>query len=92
MYICVSFINVGSYSIIIIIIFEYKEIQRRLNGDVSFDHGWEGYVHGFGNLASSFWFGKLKYLRIVYIVFYFFNHYHLLEMRVIAYLTLVYLM
>ena len=31
--------------------------QRRVSGNLSFERGWEDYVHGFGDLKGNFWLG-----------------------------------
>ena len=31
--------------------------QRRIDGTVSFDRGWDDYVNGFGNVTGNFWLG-----------------------------------
>ncbi|CAL1583917.1 unnamed protein product [Knipowitschia caucasica] len=33
-------------------------LQRRADGSISFNRGWEAYSHGFGDLRSEFWMGN----------------------------------
>ena len=37
----------------------FKVIQRRVNGNVSFDRDWADYQAGFGELDGDFWLGEL---------------------------------
>ncbi|XP_078481960.1 angiopoietin-1-like [Ciona intestinalis] len=32
-------------------------IQRRINGEINFDRGWQNYVDGFGNVHGEYWIG-----------------------------------
>ena len=36
---------------------QWTIIQRRVNGNVSFDRPWDDYAAGFGDLDGSFWIG-----------------------------------
>ncbi|XP_076812933.1 fibrinogen-like protein 1 [Clavelina lepadiformis] len=40
----------------------WTTIQRRMNGEVNFERGWDDYVRGFGNPSSEYWLG-LKNIR-----------------------------
>ncbi|XP_076810425.1 angiopoietin-4-like [Clavelina lepadiformis] len=35
----------------------WTTIQRRINGEVNFNRGWDDYVRGFGNPRGEFWLG-----------------------------------
>ena len=35
----------------------WSVIQRRVNGKINFERGWDDYVHGFGSLSDEFWVG-----------------------------------
>ncbi len=39
-------------------------IQRRVNGDISFNRTWSEYENGFGDLHGNFWLGLRKIKRI----------------------------
>jgi len=39
-------------------------VQKRLDGSVNFQRGWEDYKRGFGNLAGEVWFGLDKIHRL----------------------------
>nr|BAN92386.1 self-incompatibility-linked fibrinogen-like protein-A [Ciona intestinalis] len=36
-------------------------IQKRVNGEINFDRGWQNYVDGFGNVRGEYWIG-LKHI------------------------------
>ncbi|XP_076825302.1 fibroleukin-like [Clavelina lepadiformis] len=35
----------------------WTTIQRRMNGEINFNRGWDEYVRGFGNPSSEYWLG-----------------------------------
>ena len=41
--------------------YTFQVFQRRMDGKVSFDRGWEQYLKGFGNVAKEHWLGKSFY-------------------------------
>jgi len=44
----------------------WSVIQRRANGNINFERGWNDYVHGFGSLAGEYWVGleNIYYLTL----------------------------
>ncbi|CAK8688320.1 unnamed protein product [Clavelina lepadiformis] len=42
----------------------WTTIQRRMNGDINFERGWDDYVKGFGNPSSEYWLGLENIYRL----------------------------
>jgi len=44
----------------------WSVIQRRINGKINFERGWDDYVHGFGSLGGEYWIGleNIHYLTL----------------------------
>ncbi|CAK8686910.1 unnamed protein product [Clavelina lepadiformis] len=42
----------------------WTTIQRRMNGEVNFNRGWDDYVRGFGSLRGEYWFGLENIYRL----------------------------
>ncbi|XP_076801235.1 fibroleukin-like [Clavelina lepadiformis] len=42
----------------------WTTIQRRMNGEVNFNRGWDDYVRGFGNLQGEYWLGLENIYRL----------------------------
>ncbi|CAK8688307.1 unnamed protein product [Clavelina lepadiformis] len=42
----------------------WTTIQRRMNGEVNFNRGWDDYVRGFGNPSSEHWLGLENIYRL----------------------------
>ncbi|CAK8677852.1 unnamed protein product [Clavelina lepadiformis] len=42
----------------------WTTIQRRMNGEVNFNRGWNDYVRGFGNPQSEYWLGLENIYRL----------------------------
>ncbi|CAK8688279.1 unnamed protein product [Clavelina lepadiformis] len=42
----------------------WTTIQRRLNGELNFERGWDDYVRGFGNPSSEYWLGLENIYRL----------------------------
>ncbi|CAK8686895.1 unnamed protein product [Clavelina lepadiformis] len=42
----------------------WTTIQRRMNGEVNFNRGWDDYVRGFGNPRSEYWLGLENIYRL----------------------------
>ncbi|CAK8688165.1 unnamed protein product [Clavelina lepadiformis] len=42
----------------------WTTIQRRMNGEINFERGWDDYVRGFGNPSSEYWLGLENMYRL----------------------------
>ncbi|CAK8686883.1 unnamed protein product [Clavelina lepadiformis] len=42
----------------------WTTIQRRMNGEINFNRGWDDYVRGFGNPRSEYWLGLENIYRL----------------------------
>ncbi|CAK8688362.1 unnamed protein product [Clavelina lepadiformis] len=42
----------------------WTTIQRRMNGEINFERGWDDYVRGFGNPSSEHWLGLENIYRL----------------------------
>ncbi|XP_076799723.1 fibrinogen-like protein 1 [Clavelina lepadiformis] len=42
----------------------WTTIQRRMNGEVNFNRGWDDYVRGFGNFRGEYWLGLENIYRL----------------------------